>query len=461
MTSLAARRVATLRIAAPRPRSLASPALVAAAVVAGSAGVLATSPLGSGDYGQWLMTARPYLGEAVPTYRAATAVPPVVPFLTSIIGRFVGDGTAMIHVSAVLILLGLATAVFVTTAALFRSRLAAAVAVAATFLLTDQVFELFAFGGLLQAGSLIFLLLTVAAYGSLIRDGSRAAGRSALVRSLGGAAAILLGAVTHVGTAAILVPAGIGLAALAWWRVGRPASALGARGGSARLGRRGRPRWTVRWAIAISLLIALAIAGAVWVVALLPGGTELARNPASLAYRGPERLLAAINDSWTGTVVIVVGGVGIALGTVAELRRGRPAGWTALATWLAVTLAVVAASIVGSASTDYPRFATPILVPLCVATGGAGGLLLARFGAVLEARRPARLRASRRAWAVGLAAIASSRRRRGASRPSRPRSAAMPYGCVRAGAAGRLIRTDVPPGTTILAPFARPSGSRD
>jgi len=57
------------------------PLLLLGSVLLGCAWVLATTEIGSGDYGQWLMTARPYLGQNVPDYRAASAVPPVMPSL--------------------------------------------------------------------------------------------------------------------------------------------------------------------------------------------------------------------------------------------------------------------------------------------------------------------------------------------------------------------------------------------
>src|SRR5207302_1293242 len=50
-------------------------ALLLGSVVVGCAGVLATSAIGSGDYGQWLMTSRSYLGVGIPAYRAGGCGP--------------------------------------------------------------------------------------------------------------------------------------------------------------------------------------------------------------------------------------------------------------------------------------------------------------------------------------------------------------------------------------------------
>jgi hypothetical protein len=57
------------------------PLLVTAGVLAGLVYALAVTPIGSGDYGQWLMTSRPFLGEAVPAYRDLGEVPQVVPLV--------------------------------------------------------------------------------------------------------------------------------------------------------------------------------------------------------------------------------------------------------------------------------------------------------------------------------------------------------------------------------------------
>ena len=136
----------------------------------GCAWVLATSAIGSGDYGQWLMTARPYLGEGVPDYRAASAVPPVIPFLLSFVVRLAGDPAQGIHLFAVLLLVALGLSAYAVGSTLFGTRMAGLLALVGALLLTDRFLELFAFGGLLQAGAIVFLWLGVAA---LFRAGTR------------------------------------------------------------------------------------------------------------------------------------------------------------------------------------------------------------------------------------------------------------------------------------------------
>jgi len=80
MTTASMGSRAPLRIE-PRRIDPYDPFLLVLAVLTGLTAVLVLTPLGSGDYGQWLMTARPYAGLSLPDYRAAGAVPPVVPVL--------------------------------------------------------------------------------------------------------------------------------------------------------------------------------------------------------------------------------------------------------------------------------------------------------------------------------------------------------------------------------------------
>ncbi len=367
------------RAGASRRASIVSVGTVAGAVVAGSVGVLATSPLGSGDYGQWLMAARPYLGEAVPAYRADAAVPPVVPLLIGMVGRLAGDGATMIHVTAILLLVALCAGAWLAAASLFRSRLAASLAVVGVLLVTDVFFDLFAFGGLLQAGAVMWLYLAVAAYAA---GGRGARGRS-VTWWFGGAASTGIGALTHMGTASIGVPTGLVLAV------------IGARMAGVPLFSRRSPL--------VPLGLALAVVGAVWLAVLLPGSTELARNPASLNYRGPWRLVEALTAYRPSILLLVAGAMGLGLGLRGELLRGRLGAWTMLAAWTGVTVAVIAAAIVSSASTDYPRFATPLMAPFAVAAAGPAAGILAWVGGRL-ARATAR--GWRRGWTLAILAAA-------------------------------------------------------
>jgi hypothetical protein len=376
-TTIAGQAPRTMPISRRWPPLEMWPLLLLGSVLLGSAWVLATSAIGSGDYGQWLMTARPYLGESVPDYRAASAVPPVIPFLLSLVVRLSGDPAQGIHLFAVLLLAALGMSAYAAASSLFGTRLAGLLAVIGALLLTDRFLELFAFGGMLQAGAILFLWLGVAA---LFRAGTRPAREMAWWTA--GGVAIGIAAVTHVGTASIAVPTGIAVGLL---------SAMHA-----------TPSWRSRLRRLVPLAASLAAAGIYSVAILLPGGTELAQNPASLAYRGPGRLLEGLAEYWPALVMAAVAIVGLAGGLAEELRRRSIGPWTVIAAWAFITVAVVLAAVVTGAATDYPRFATPLLAPVVIAAGGAGAAALRLAGGWLAA---AAQRGAAAAWSLGLAAL--------------------------------------------------------
>lgn len=190
------------------------PLLLLGSILLGVGLVLATTEIGSGDYGQWLMTARPYMGEGLPDYRAASAVPPVMPFLLSLVVRTVGDPMLGVHLFAVLLVAALGLSAYLAGAAFFGLRWAGLLSLVAALLLTDRFLDLFAFGGLLQAGAIVLLLLGAAA---LLRAGLP--GRWEWAWWTAGGLCIGLAAVTHVGTASIVVPAGVLIGLLSGIRV--------------------------------------------------------------------------------------------------------------------------------------------------------------------------------------------------------------------------------------------------
>ncbi|MEX0626203.1 MAG: hypothetical protein WD402_06650 [Chloroflexota bacterium] len=351
------------------------PVLLLGSVLVGVALVLATTEIGSGDYGQWLMTARPYLGEAVPEYRAASAVPPVMPFLLGLTVRATGDPVLGVHLFAVLLLVALGLSAYAAGATFFGTRWAGLMALVGTLLLSDRFMELFAFGGLLQAGAIVLLWLGSAA---LLRAGRP--GRWERAWWWAGSLCIGLAAVTHVGTATIIVPAGLVIGML--------------------IAMRAAPTSQQRLIRLAPLGVALVIAGAYWLLFLLPGGTEFARNPASLTYRGPSRLLDALTAYWPGVLMAGLGLVGMIVGLVAELRRRAIGRWTVLAAWMAVTGLVVMAAVRTGAATDYPRFATPLLAPLVIAAAGAAVLVIHEAGGWLAT---VLRRGTTAGWSVSLA----------------------------------------------------------
>lgn len=340
--------------------SLATPPV--SAVLAGLLGatllalavLVATTPLGSGDYGQWLMAARPYVGLDVPPYRADAAVPPVVPLLIAAVQQVAHDPVATVHLAAIVILVALGLAAFFAGMSLFDP-LTGVMAAVAAMLFSDLFLQLFAFGGLLQAGAIALLWASVGAVW-LARTNEEHRERWLTV----GALATGAGALTHAGTASMAVPTGMALTAIV--------VALTAES------------WRERARNVLPMAAVLAIVAAYWLIVLLPGGTDLARNPASLDYRGPERLFQALAASWANVTVVAIGGFAVAVGAVAELRRRRIGSWMALAAWAAITLGVLGVAVASGAATDYPRFVTPIMAPFVIAAGGAVAIGLRAVG---------------------------------------------------------------------------------
>ena len=329
------------------------PMLIMIGVLAGLALIVVSTPIaGRGDYGQWLMTSRHYLGEGVPDYRTITALPPVIPVLLALIRVAVPDPVVALHVINVILLMGTGIGFYLSGALLLGSRWAGAFGAVLGLLVTDRFLELFAFGGLLQAGSLLCVGVSVGAFAR--------AGRETRVRHrwwLLGTGAMALAAFTHVGTGMIAVPTGLAAAALA-------AVAL------RRVGWRGLVR------ALLPLLLAVGGVAAYWLLVLLPASGDYLTNPASLAYRGPGRLLDSLFSYGPTTAVVAIGSIAIVAGCLAELRGRRIGGWLFLLTWIGVTWGALLYSVVSGAATDYPRFATPLLAPLVVAAGGGVWQLL-------------------------------------------------------------------------------------
>lgn len=339
------------RIGLPRIKPT-DPLLLTITVLAGVMLVVASTSLGSGDYGQWLMAARPFNGLNVPEYRAAAAVPPVVPYLLALVVGAVGDALIAVRMFAVFILCALGVSAYVAGTTLFRSRQAGLLATVLSLVVVDQFLDLLAFGGLLQAASIVFAWLTVAAFfrAAHARQSSRA-----WVWWVTGAAFVGLAALTHMGTGYVLVPTGCAIAVIA-----------------ARHAASGTPARLARLAPLAVVMLGVMV---FWLAVLLPGSTDLTRNPASLDYRGPNRLLDTLTGYLPTAAVALAGVSSVILGSVVEVSRRRHGPWVVLGTWTAITLAVLMTAVLTRAATDYPRFATPILAPLVI--GAAGALSIA------------------------------------------------------------------------------------
>lgn len=328
----------------------AMPLLVVIAVLGGLAFAFAVSPIGSGDYGQWLMTSRAFLGESVPAYRNVEDVPPLVPALLALIRVGLPDPMTALHVLTTILLVGLGASFFALGAVALGTHWGGAITVVVGFLVTDRYTDLFAFGGLLQIGAIAFGCLSVAAILRASRDPLHTRGWWSVA-----AAALALAAVTHVGTGMIAVPIGLALAGLV------------------ALVTLARVDWDLEPLFRHLLRpgLAFAVIGAYWLLVLVPAGGDYVSNPASLAYRGPDRLWADLFGRWPTAVVVVVGAAGLAIGAMRSVLLRRLDALLLIAVWAALAWAVLAWSLLSGSATDYPRFATPILTPLLVGAAAA------------------------------------------------------------------------------------------
>lgn len=367
----------------PLPELLAL-LVIAAAVIF----VVGRMPIdGRGDYGQWLMTSRYYLGENVPDYRSITALPPLIPVLLAGTRLIVHDPAIALQVFNVGLLLALIASMYFVASAVFADRVAGLFAIALAFLVTDRFLELFAFGGLLQAGAIVFTLVSVGAFVQAGRSANASRGWWTL-----GTLGLTLAMLSHVGTGLLAVPVCLGVAAISAVKTGSHQ-------------RRVDPRTFLR-ALAGPMVLPLAVL-AYWILVLLPASVEYVSNPASLNYRGADRLVKALESYWPTVSVIAVGVGFLVIGLVRELSvrdrwRRRLGPYVVLSVWAAAAWGSLLVSILTNASTDYPRFATPLMAPLVVA--GAGGLFsLSRWLAGYLQTRSQRLR--RVDWRLGVLAL--------------------------------------------------------
>ena len=369
--------------------------LIAAAVTF----VVARMPIdGRGDYGQWLMTSRYYLGQDVPDYRTITALPPLIPFLLAGTRLIIPDPVIALQIFNVVVLLALVASVYFVATTVFADRAAGLFAVALAFLVTDRFLELFAFGGLLQAGAMIFTLVSVGAFVQAGRYPTNSRGWWTL-----GSLSLALAALSHVGTGLLAVPVCFSIALISALRTRKATGPQnGAEAGAAQGSQQLPPNRRRILRVALGAMVIPIVVLVYWLVVLLPASTEYVTNPASLNYRGPDRLLKGLQSYWPTISVIALGVGFLVIGTARDLLHRRLGPWVLLCIWTAAAWGSLLLSILTQASTDYPRFATPLLAPLIVA--GSGGLLslsrwLPRF---LSVRAPVTRRVD---WRLGVVAF--------------------------------------------------------
>jgi hypothetical protein len=121
--------------------------LAAMALAAAVAFAVARAPLGSGDYGQWLMVSRFFTGEDIPEYRNAWGVAPLIPMFLAAVRFVTGDPYVALNVVRVTLIVALVLSFYVAAGALFRSRGAGLLAAVFAVIVTDRFMDLVAFGG--------------------------------------------------------------------------------------------------------------------------------------------------------------------------------------------------------------------------------------------------------------------------------------------------------------------------
>jgi hypothetical protein len=324
-----------------------NPALIAAIGVAIVMGLLVGSTaIGSGDYGQWLMVSRGFNNLATPAYRDLTQVPPLAPALIAVLHGILGDPTLALRAAGAMTVGAMGGALAFAGWAVGGRWATGLLAAVLGLLVSDQYLDLLAFGALPQAMAVVFLTVSIA---SFVRAAS--ARRSERRWWLAGCAALFLACLSHVATATIALPACL------------VAAGLGALP-------RGSERVTTRLRRSVPLMIGFALIGGYWLAVIAPASAPYVANPASLSYRGPDRLIDQL-FGFAGTAAIVIGGsLVLAVWAGRSLLRGRlPATAdprTALAAWALASWSGFALSAVGHAATDYPRFAPLLIVPLVV-----------------------------------------------------------------------------------------------
>ncbi len=360
------------------------PLLAASGVVLIVAGLVGSTAIGSGDYGQWLMVSRGMAGLSTPAYRDLADVPPLVPTLIALLHGLLPDPMLALRAVAFLVTGAAGAALYVAGRAMDGRSATGLLAAVLGLLVTDQYLQLLAFGALLQATAIVILVLAFAAFAMSLR--SRWTERRWW---MAGCAAAFLACLSHVPTATIALP---------FCAIAAGVTLLPRRGEAIR----------ARLRTGAPLLLAFGLIGAYWVVAVAPNSAPYVANPASLAYRGPTRLVDQLLGYVPTAVVIGLGAISLLvsvarLATRRTLESLRTPG-TILAAWAAMSWAAFAVSAVGGASTDYPRFAPLLVIPMVVAAAAG----LAEAGRWVARRKPRRFTGDHGlvAIAIGVMAIA-------------------------------------------------------
>jgi len=332
------------RVAVPMPRlgwragqagSLNAPLIAAIGVAIVMALLVGSTAIGSGDYGQWLMVSRGFNNLDTPAYRDLTQVPPLAPALIALLHGILGEPTLALRAAGAITVGAMGGALAFAGWAVAGRWTAGLLAAVLGLLVSDQYLDLLAFGALPQALAVVFLTVSIASFVRAIsaRDTEKR-------WWLGGCAALFVACLSHVATATIALPACL------------VAAGLGVLP-------RGGERLKVRLRQSAPLVIGFGLIGAYWLAVIAPASAPYVANPASLSYRGPDRLIDQL-FGFAGTAAIVVGGaLALAAWAGRRLLRGRlPAisdPRTVLAVWALASWASFGLSAVAHAATDYPQ----------------------------------------------------------------------------------------------------------
>lgn len=319
--------------------------------------------VGSGDYGQWLMVSRSYLGLDVPAYRDVAGVPLLTPLLLAWFQRVIPDPLVAVQAFKGVLAAAFVLSLYLAGTGIFGRRTAGLLTAVLGFLVTDRFLEPFAFGGLPQTLSLTFTALGMAAFGFA---GTRP--RFEWRWWTLGALAIGGAGLSHVGTGLIAAGAGGISAFVSTWRV--PSLPLHARAAGL-----------------LPVAVAIALLALYWRFLLPVASMGYASNPASLNYRGPE-LVWSILRSYNPTLLVIwLGAASLMGGILDEVAQRKVGGFLVAAAWGASAWGLFVYSMLAGAGTDYPRFIPPMLTPLAVAAGGGLALLLHGLASTPRLRR--------------------------------------------------------------------------
>ena len=349
----------------PEGMERSGPMLIVLGIVAGIAFVGVVTPIaGRGDFGQWLMASRYYLGLDVPAYRSIGALPPLVPILLAGVQLVIPNPVVALQAFTFGMLVALVASFYVVGSVLLRSRAGGAITVIGAFLVTDRFLELLAFGGLFQLAAIALINVAIGAF-TRAGDGQPGAGRAWAM----GSAALVLLALTHVGTAMVGIPLGLAVAGISALRLRHlPLRAL--------------------LRTSAPLLVGIAVIGVYAVLALAPASKDYVSNPASLAYRGPGRLMSSLFAYGPTAAIVLTGAAAAVVGGLLDvLKRSIGRGLIVLA-WAAGAWGFLVAAAVTGAGTDYPRFAPVVVAPLVVAAAAAVLALLEIMARNLHLRSP-------------------------------------------------------------------------